>query len=67
VSAGWFELSRGAGVIAGPIVTGAAIDLLRPLFESTEGYAAMWLVQALALLASFPLVPRPRAEPPAEP
>lgn len=60
-SAGWYELSRGAGLIAGPIVTGAAIDLLRPLFASTQGYAAMWLVQALALLASFPLLPRPRA------
>lgn len=58
-SAGWYELSRGVGVIVGPIVTGAAIDLLRPLFASTQGYAAMWLVQALALLASFPLVPKP--------
>ncbi|HTV23270.1 MAG TPA: MFS transporter [Polyangiaceae bacterium] len=57
-SAGWYELSRGVGVIAGPIVTGAAIDVLRPLFESTQGYAAMWLVQALALLASLPLVPK---------
>lgn len=57
-SAGWYELSRGAGVIAGPIVTGAAIDLLRPVFSSTQGYAAMWLVQALALVASFPLLPR---------
>jgi MFS family permease len=60
-SAGWYELSRGMGVIAGPIVTGAAIDALRPLFASTQGYAAMWLVQALALLASFPLLPRPRS------
>jgi MFS family permease len=60
-SAGWYELSRGAGVIAGPIVTGAAIEVLRPVFASTQGYAAMWLVQALALLASFPLLPRPRS------
>lgn len=59
-TAGWYELSRGVGVIAGPIVTGAAIDLLRPLFESTRGYAAMWLVQALALVLSVPLVPRSR-------
>jgi MFS family permease len=61
-SAGWYELSRGAGVIAGPIATGAAIDLLHPLFASTQGYAAMWLVQALALLASFPFVPKPTVE-----
>jgi MFS family permease len=59
-TAGWYELSRGLGVIAGPIVTGAAIDLLRPLFASTQGYAAMWLVQALALVISVPLVPKQR-------
>lgn len=59
--AGWYELSRGVGVIAGPIVTGAAIDGLRPLFSSTQGYAAMWLVQALSLLLSLPLLPRQRA------
>lgn len=59
-SAGWYELSRGVGVIAGPLVTGAAIDLSRPLFASTQGYAAMWLVQSLALLASWPLVPKPK-------
>jgi MFS family permease len=60
--AGWYELSRGVGVIAGPIVTGAAIDLLKPLFGSTQGYAAMWLVQGLSLLLSLPLLPRPRAQ-----
>jgi MFS family permease len=56
--AGWYELSRGVGVILGPIVTGAAIDLLRPVFRSTQGYAAMWLVQGLALLLSLPLLQR---------
>lgn len=64
-SAGWYELSRGVGVIAGPVVTGAAIDLARPLFASTQGYAAMWLVQALALLASLPLLPKPGSRAPA--
>jgi MFS family permease len=59
--AGWYELSRGVGVIAGPIVTGAAIDVLKPLFSSTQGYAAMWLVQGLSLLLSLPLLPRARA------
>jgi MFS family permease len=57
-SAGYYEFSRGLGVILGPIVTGAAIGALRPLFPSTQGYAAMWLVQALALLASVPLLPK---------
>jgi MFS family permease len=61
-SAGYYEFSRGLGVILGPIVTGAAIDGLRPLFPSTQGYAAMWLVQALALLASLPLLPRTKRD-----
>jgi MFS family permease len=61
-SAGYYEFSRGLGVILGPIVTGAAIDALRPLFPSTQGYAAMWLVQALALLASLPLLPKAKRE-----
>jgi len=56
--AGQYEFSRGLGVILGPIVTGAAVGALRPLFPATQGYAAMWLVQALALLASLPLLPR---------
>lgn len=59
-SAGWYEFSRGLGVILGPIVTGAAIDGLRPLFPSTRGYAALWLVQAVALLLAVPLLPRER-------
>lgn len=57
-SAGWYEFSRGLGTILGPVVTGAAIGALEPLFRSTQGYAAMWLVQAMALLASLPLLPR---------
>jgi MFS family permease len=59
--AGWYELSRGVGVIIGPIVTGAAIDVLHPVFPETQGYAAMWLVQSLALLASLPLLPAKRS------
>jgi MFS family permease len=56
-SAGWYEFSRGLGASAGPVLTGAAIDLLEPVFHSTHGYAAMWLVQATALLCSLPLLP----------
>jgi hypothetical protein len=43
------------------VVTGAAIDLMKPVFPATHGYAAMWLVQALALLASLPLLPPRKA------
>ena len=55
-------IAGGLGVIAGPILTGAAIEGLRPWFPATRGYAALWLVQALVLLLAVPLVPR---EPPA--
>jgi MFS family permease len=56
---GLFNLSRAVGVILGPIVVGAAIDLGEPLFRSTHGYGAMWatigvpIVLSLAFLASF--------------
>jgi MFS family permease len=56
-NAGWYEFSRGLGVSAGPIVTGAAIDVLEPVFPSTHGYGAMWLVQGVALLLSVLLLP----------
>jgi MFS family permease len=61
--AGWYELSRGVGVILGPIVTGGAIDVLEPVFSDTHGYAAMWLVQGVALLLSLPLLPPRRLKP----
>ena len=64
-SAGWYEFSRGLGVSLGPVFTGAAIDLLKPWFASTQGYAAMWLVQGLVLVASIPLLPS--ASSPVEP
>jgi MFS family permease len=58
-SAGLYEFSRGLGTILGPIVTGAAIEALEPVFPSSHGYAAMWLVQAVALVLSLPLVRQP--------
>jgi MFS family permease len=60
-SAGWYEFSRGLGVSLGPVFTGAAIDALKPWFASTQGYAAMWLVQGLVLLVSIPLLPGSRS------
>jgi MFS family permease len=55
-AAGLFDVSSGAGSILGPLLTGAAIDVLRPLFESTKGYAAMWAVIGTATLLSIPLL-----------
>lgn len=56
--AGLFGMSRGIGVIAGPLLAGAAADLLDtvPLlsFAGTDGYSAIFGVAALLLFASIP-------------
>jgi MFS family permease len=51
--AGLFDVSGGAGVLLGPLVTGGTIDLFRHLFASTEGYAAMWPVIGTSSLVSI--------------
>ena len=57
-AAGLQDFSRGLGVVLGPIAVGAAVGVSQPLFESTHGYASMWLVIGLpVLLAAFLLKP----------
>lgn len=58
---GFYSLSRGLGVMLGPLLAGVAIDLLAPAFSSTHGYAAMWIVSAGAVLASIPVLAQLRA------
>lgn len=58
--AGVFEASRGVGVVAGPVLAGVAVQLLEPLFESTDGYAATFAVAAVAIFVSIPLTRRIR-------
>jgi Na+/melibiose symporter-like transporter len=50
---GLFSVSRGLGVMAGPLLAGVAIDLGGGLFSSTHGYAAAWWVAGLAMLTSI--------------
>jgi MFS family permease len=50
VAAGLQDFSRGVGVVLGPIVVGAVVGVSQPLFESTNGYASMWLVIGLPVL-----------------
>jgi MFS family permease len=57
-SAGLFDVSGGAGSLLGPVLTGAAIDVLHPLFPSTDGYAAMWPLIGSATLLSIPFLMR---------
>ena len=58
VGSGLFDVSGGVGALLGPLVTGAAIDLLRPVFRSTDGYAAMWAVIGSSALLSFLFLPK---------
>jgi Na+/melibiose symporter-like transporter len=55
-SSGLYGFARGSGVLAGPVIAGVAITLARPLFESTEGYAAVFLVASAAVFASIPVL-----------
>jgi MFS family permease len=55
-ASGLFALSRGVGVLLGPLLAGVAVEALKPALVSTHGYAAAWLVAALAVLATVPVL-----------
>lgn len=57
-AAGVFGFSRGLGLLAGPLLAGAAISVGEPVFAASNGYAAVFVVASLAVLASIPLLPR---------
>ena len=48
------------GTALGPLLGGVAIQFLKGPLASTKGFAAMWLVCALAILASIPFLRRLR-------
>jgi Na+/melibiose symporter-like transporter len=48
--------TRGIGLLVGPPLVGLAVDLLEPTLSSTKGYAAVWPVVAIPILAVIPLV-----------
>lgn len=50
---GFYSLSRGFGVMLGPVLAGAAIELAGGAFPGTHGYAAMWTVTSGAVLLSI--------------
>jgi MFS family permease len=58
---GFYSLSRGLGVMLGPLLAGAAIQLLGGDFPATHGYAAMWIVASGSILASIPLLSKLRS------
>ena len=56
VAAGLQDFSRGVGVVLGPIVVGAVVGVSQSVFESTDGYAVMWLVIGVPVLLAAVLL-----------
>ena len=56
VAAGIVDVSRGLGVVLGPLLVGVAVSNSGSLFAETHGYAAMWPVIGVATLLAVPLL-----------
>jgi MFS family permease len=56
--AGLATTTKGLGLIVGPLLAGAAIDLSRSTFPETHGYQVVWPVLGLPILLVLPLVAR---------
>ncbi|MGI8729832.1 MAG: MFS transporter, partial [Solirubrobacteraceae bacterium] len=52
---GYYSVSRGLGLVLGPLLAGLAVAASGGILASTEGYAAMWAICGVATLASLPL------------
>jgi MFS family permease len=56
-AAGMLDFSRGVGVVLGPVFVGAAVTgTADGWFSATNGYAAMWPVIGVAVLATLPIL-----------
>ncbi|WP_217914643.1 MFS transporter [Miltoncostaea marina] len=55
---GVYSMSRGVGIVVGPLLAGAAIEAQRALGAplGTVAYSALWLVAGALLLVSVPLL-----------
>jgi MFS family permease len=54
--AGLATTTKGFGLIVGPLLAGAAIDIAAPSLEATNGYQLLWPICAVPVLAAVPLV-----------
>jgi MFS family permease len=54
--AGLGIMTKGIGLLGGPIGVGALIDIFGGTLESTDGYAAMWPAVGIPVLLATPLV-----------
>lgn len=61
---GLYSVSRGVGIMLGPLLAGVAVQLGSNLLPATHGYAAMWLVAAGAIGISLLPLARVRADEP---
>jgi MFS family permease len=50
--------TKGFGLLIGPLLAGAAIDLLAPYLDDTHGYQALWPILGVPVLLAIPLVAR---------
>ena len=48
--------TKGIGLLIGPLLAGAMIDILHPYLEATEGYQVLWPVLGIPILLSVPIV-----------
>jgi Na+/melibiose symporter-like transporter len=53
---GYYSLSRGIGTMLGPILAGIAVQVARQPLSGSKGYAAVFLICSLAILASIPMM-----------
>jgi MFS family permease len=54
--AGLATTTKGFGLVVGPLLAGAAIDIAAPSLQATNGYQLLWPICALPVLAAVPLV-----------
>jgi MFS family permease len=50
--------TKGIGLVIGPLLAGAVIDILGPHLEKTNGYQALWPVLGVPILLAIPFVAR---------
>jgi MFS family permease len=50
--------TKGIGLVIGPLLAGAVIDLLGSTLEQTHGYQALWPVLGIPILLAIPFVVR---------
>jgi MFS family permease len=56
--AGLATTTKGVGLVTGPLLAGAAIDLLSGTLDGTRGYQALWPILGVPVLLAIPLVAR---------